>query len=78
MNGMKHTSYNVSFVLHEALLIAPMVGCTMFALVWHQQFHKENKVMHDYFVQALVKLNIGLVLFVAGITAYCILISKAF
>lgn len=78
MNGMNQTAYNVSFVLHEALIIAPMVGTSLMTLVWYMHFHKQDKDMHQFFVVGLAKFNVGLILFVAGITAICLLISKAF
>lgn len=39
MNGMNATAYNVSFMLHEALIIAPLICLTLNAVIWYFLFH---------------------------------------
>lgn len=73
MNGTGRLAYNLSIVLHETLISGPLICVTVDFLLWYKL---PPKVV--YTTYELLTFNFGMLLFMAGISAYALLISKAF
>jgi hypothetical protein len=78
MNGMNETAYNLSFIWYETFFIGPAICSTLNFLVWWRCFYDVGRPFEMYFAKSLLRFNVGICFFVEGITALCILISKAF
>ena len=72
MNSMSETAYNISFVLHETLVNGTMMIIMLDAIAWYR-FNAENFHLHETLL-----FNCGIMLFIMGVTAFSILISKMF
>lgn len=72
MNTMSETAYNISFVLHETLINGPLMCAMLDWLMWYR-FKPEE------FVPSEVALfNVTILLYIMGVTAMSLLLSKAF
>jgi hypothetical protein len=72
MNGMSPTAYNLSFVLHEMLINAP-ITCVLVDIMIVSRFERS-----DYKIMQLLCYNLSVSLFVGGITAFALVISMLF
>ena len=78
MNGMSETAYNVSFVIHEAFVNGPMICVVLDLLVWYRCYYDQDREFDQFVMMSLLRFNLGLILFIMGITAFILLISKCF
>ena len=72
MNGMSQSAYNLSFVVHEMLINAPITCILVDAMII---FRFERS---DYKVIELLCFNLSVTLFVGGIVGFSLVISKFF
>jgi hypothetical protein len=78
MNGMSEMAYNLSFVLHEALINGPLICLVLDLLVWYRCYYTQERELDVFVAQSLLKFNLGIIMFIMGITAMIIVISKCF
>ena len=76
MNGMSQVAYNLSYVLHETFVNGPLVCLTLDALIWYR-FYREQSA-ESFVIYAILKLNVGIILYIMGVTAFSLLIAKGF
>lgn len=69
---MSETAYNISFVLHETLVNGTIMIILLDAIAWYRL-----KAEHFHLYETLL-FNCGIVLYIMGVTAFSILISKIF
>jgi len=72
MNGMKEAAYNLSFILHESFINGALICLAIDVTVYKRQKPEA------YTLQELLAFNVATILFLMGITALSLLISKAF
>ena len=54
----------------------PLVCLTLDALIWYR-FYREQSA-ESFVVYAILKLNVGIILYIMGVTAFSLLIAKGF
>lgn len=74
MNGMSQMAYNISFILHEAFVSGPLICATLDSIVWYRLGGDKA----PYTVGELLGFNVGIIIYVMGVAAFTLLISKAF
>lgn len=73
MNGMSPTAYNLSFVLNEMIVNAPISCILVDALIiWNWDYES------DYTIAQLLSFNLSVALYIGGITGFALVISKLF
>lgn len=72
MNGMSPTAYNISFILHEMIVNAP-ITCVLVDAIIIWRFEWE-----EYQITQLLCFNLSVILFIGGITGFALVISKFF
>ena len=75
MNGTSRLAYNLSVVLHETFINGPLICLSVDALLWH---YLSDKTRDNVTNSELLIFNLGILLFIAGVSAYALVISKAF
>jgi hypothetical protein len=78
MNGMSETAYNVSFVIYEGIVTGPLICLVLDLALYYRLFYCQNEEFTNFFLVSLLKLNVGIILFIMGIVAFIIVISKGF
>jgi len=78
MNGMSEMAYNLSFVFHEALINGPLICVVLDSLVWYRCYFTQNREFDTFVMSSLFRFNFGIILFIMGITALILVISKCF
>lgn len=69
---MSETAYNLSFVMHETLVNGTIMIIMLDAIAWYR-FKAENFHLYETFL-----FNCGIMLYIMGVTAFSILLSKLF
>lgn len=72
MNSMSETAYNISFVLHETLVNGTIMIILLDAIAWYR-FKPENFHLYETLL-----FNVGIMLYIMGVAAFSLLLSKMF
>ena len=73
INGMRLSAYNTALILHETFINGVLI-CLVTDLI----AYKRLKIGKQLLVIELLQFNFSTLLFIMGMTAFCLLISKGF
>lgn len=64
--------------MYEAFINGPIICLVLDIGIWYRLFFQESREFTSFIALSLLKFNLGIILFIVGITAFILLISKMF